>query len=83
MGALRSLVCSALVTAVALSFAPAPATLRRTVRYDSGTANEQEFTRQQALYDLVYVERLAPPETSAGGAFRGVFCVCGIADLAP
>lgn len=28
-----------------------------------------ELTRQQALYDLIYVERLPPPEQSSGGLF--------------
>jgi co-chaperonin GroES (HSP10) len=35
----------------------------------SAITNEETFTRQQALYDLVYVERIKPPEQSAGGLF--------------
>merc|ERR1719353_1907501 len=35
----------------------------------SAITNEEAFTRQQALYDLVYVERIKPPEQSAGGLF--------------
>lgn len=31
--------------------------------------NEESMLRQQALYDLVYVERIKPAEHSAGGLF--------------
>ena len=50
------------------AFAPQlvrPNTLKR----QAAVTNEEAFTRQQALYDLVYVERIKPPETSAGGLF--------------
>ena len=47
----------------------APQLTRQTIRHQAAVTNEEAFTRQQALYDLVYVERIKPPETSAGGLF--------------
>ena len=47
----------------------APQLVRQTIRHQAAVTNEEAFTRQQALYDLVYVERIKPPETSAGGLF--------------
>ena len=47
----------------------APRLVRQTIRHQAAVTNEEAFTRQQALYDLVYVERIKPPETSAGGLF--------------
>ena len=50
------------------AFAPQLVT-RRALQRQAVVTNEEAFTRQQALYDLVYVERIKPPETSAGGLF--------------
>eukprot|EP00629_Pelagomonadales_sp_RCC1024_P018486 CAMPEP_0119279440 /NCGR_PEP_ID=MMETSP1329-20130426/20791_1 /TAXON_ID=114041 /ORGANISM="Genus nov. species nov., Strain RCC1024" /LENGTH=132 /DNA_ID=CAMNT_0007279983 /DNA_START=234 /DNA_END=629 /DNA_ORIENTATION=- len=59
-----------LLAAAAAARAFAPRSSRRAaVARRSGSVNEQEFTRQQAMYDLVYVERLAPPEQTGGGLF--------------
>lgn len=33
------------------------------------SASATEFLRQKAVFDLVYVERLAPPDTTTGGLF--------------
>ena len=67
MSAFRTLrvVCLALF---ASAFRPGPTSLRPpTRRAGEASVNERSFTRQEALYDLVYVERLAPPQTSSGG----------------
>ena len=64
---MRSLLC-ALSLVVLEAFAPQGAPRLPVQRFSDASANEVEFTRQEALYDLVYVERLAPPQTSAGGA---------------
>lgn len=67
MSAFRTLrvVCLALVSS---AFRPGPTSLRPpTRRAAEASVNERSFTRQEALYDLVYVERLAPPQTSSGG----------------
>lgn len=62
----RTLLC--LLGAVAAFRAPnAPVRFSGRVRAEP-SINEREFTRQNALYDLVYVERLAPPEVTGGGA---------------
>ena len=50
------------------AFAPQLVT-RSALQRQAAVTNEEAFTRQQALYDLVYVERIKPPETSAGGLF--------------
>ena len=67
MSASRTLrvVCLALF---ASAFRPGPTSLRPPARRAAeASVNERSFTRQEALYDLVYVERLAPPQTSSGG----------------
>ncbi|KAK7253761.1 chaperonin 10 Kd subunit [Aureococcus anophagefferens] len=54
--------------ALASAFRPGPTSLRPPARRAAeASVNERSFTRQEALYDLVYVERLAPPQTSSGG----------------
>ena len=50
------------------AFAP-QLTRQNALQRQAAVTNEEAFTRQQALYDLVYVERIKPPETSAGGLF--------------
>ena len=57
------------LTAIISVRAFAPQLVRQTIRHQAAVTNEEAFTRQQALYDLVYVERIKPPETSAGGLF--------------
>ncbi|KAJ8612147.1 hypothetical protein CTAYLR_002464 [Chrysophaeum taylorii] len=49
----------------------APTATKRATQLFSGVAveNAAELLRQDAVYDLVYVERLPPPETSEGGLF--------------
>jgi len=54
-----------LVKSVKIAVADRPR--RWTRRAAEASVNERSFTRQEALYDLVYVERLAPPQTSSGG----------------
>lgn len=46
---------------------PYPTPLLASAQQGVAVVEASELTRQQALYDLIYVERLPPPEQSSGG----------------